>query len=138
MTDWPREIRHAARALTATPGFTAVAVLSLALAIGVNTAVLGVARAVLLAPLAVANPEELRLVYWSAEKGATGVNQINSSGQRNPRTGRDFGSNYSFPVFQGLRDTARKLGTDAFAFTFLRQASVAIEDQPIVAGGMLV
>jgi predicted permease len=138
MTDWPREIRHAARALTASPGFTAVAVLSLALAIGVNTAVLGVARAVLLAPLAVANPEELRVVYWSAEKGASGVNQINSSGQRNPRTGRDFGSNYSFPVFQGLRDTARKLGTDAFAFTFLRQASVAIEDQPIVAGGMLV
>jgi hypothetical protein len=70
MTDWRREIRHGVRALAASPGFTAVTVLSLALAIGVNTAVLAVARAVLLAPLAVANPAELRLVYWSAEKGA--------------------------------------------------------------------
>jgi predicted permease len=138
VADWLREIRHAVRALASSPGFTAVAVLSLALAIGVNTAVLGVARAVLLTPLAVAAPYELRLVYWSADNGAGGVNQINSSGQRDPRTGRDFGSNYSFPVFQALRDTARGLGTDAFAFTFLRQASVAIEDQPIVAGGMLV
>jgi predicted permease len=139
VTDRLREIRHAARVLASSPGFTAVAVLSLALAIGVNTAVLGVAQAVLLAPLAVDQPGQLRLVYWSSEKGAGGVNQINSSGVRDPRTGRDYGSNYNFPAFEALRDAARGLGTsDLFAFTFLRQASVTIEDQPIVAGGMLV
>src|SRR5688500_6319998 len=121
MTEWVREIRHGARALAASPGFTVVAVLSLALAIGVNTAVLGVARAVLLAPLAVGAPSELRLVYWSADKTTAGVNQITSSGLRDPRTGRDFGTNYSYPIFQALRETARGLGTDAFAFTFLRQ-----------------
>jgi putative ABC transport system permease protein len=138
MTDWLREIRHSARALGSSPGFAAVSVLSLALAIAVNTAVLGVGRAVLVAPLAVAAPDELRLVCWSPDKGTPGVNQINSSSQRDPRTGRDFGSNYSSPVFEAMRDAARARGTDAFAFTFLRQASVAIEDQPVVAGGMLV
>jgi ABC-type antimicrobial peptide transport system permease subunit len=40
MQDWRRETRHSVRGLIASPGFTIVAVLSLALAIGVNTTVL--------------------------------------------------------------------------------------------------
>jgi hypothetical protein len=59
---------------------TAVAIVSLALAIGVNTTVVGVARAVLLKPLPVGQPQELRLIYWRSDKGTGGVSQINSSG----------------------------------------------------------
>ncbi len=46
-----QDVRYSARLLLKSPGFTAVAVLSLALGIGVNTAVLAVARSILLAPL---------------------------------------------------------------------------------------
>jgi predicted permease len=136
MNDWAREMRQSARMLASSPGFTAVAILSLGLAIGVNTAVLAIGRAVLLQPLAVGAPDELRLVYWSSPQGTKGVSQFNSSSMRDPRSGKDFGSNYSFPVFQALQQTAEASGI--FGFTFLRQANIAIENQPLVAGGMLV
>jgi ABC-type antimicrobial peptide transport system permease subunit len=51
MSEWLQELRYAIRTLAKTPGFTLVAVLSLALGIGVNTAVLAVGRAVLFQPL---------------------------------------------------------------------------------------
>jgi predicted permease len=53
------DLRYAARALRATPAFTAVAVLSLGLGIGVNTAIFSLINAVMLRSLPVHRPEEL-------------------------------------------------------------------------------
>ena len=63
------DVRYAVRRLVRTPGFTAVAVLSLALGIGANTAVFSVINAVLLRGMPVADGHELVEVYSSSSDG---------------------------------------------------------------------
>lgn len=54
-----QDVRHAARTLLRSPGFTAVAVLSLALGIGANTAIFSVINTLMLRSLPVSRPEQL-------------------------------------------------------------------------------
>jgi hypothetical protein len=54
-----RDVRHAARTLARNPGFTAVAVLTLMIGIGANTAIFSVVNAVLLRPLNVVNADRI-------------------------------------------------------------------------------
>ena len=63
MSTFLTDLRYAVRGLRRSPGFAVVAVLSLALGIGANTTIFSVASALLLRPLAVAQPERLARVY---------------------------------------------------------------------------
>ncbi len=65
-----QDIRYGARALRKSPGFTAVAVISLALGIGVNLSIFEFIDAALFKPLPVDHPERLVSLYHRPVQGA--------------------------------------------------------------------
>ncbi len=62
-----QDVRYALRGMRRAPGFTAAAILTLALAMGATTAIFSVIRAVLFAPLPYAQPQR-RVMIWSRWK----------------------------------------------------------------------
>src|SRR6266852_763594 len=64
MTSFGQDVRYGLRMLWKNPGFTAVAVLTLALGIGANSALFSVVNGVLFNPLPFPNPNELAAVYF--------------------------------------------------------------------------
>src|SRR5688572_7878918 len=76
-----RDLRYGARILSKNPVFTTVAVISLALGIGANTAVFSVINAVLLRSLPFKDPESLVLVWGDArnQDRLRGRNQLSAT-----------------------------------------------------------
>src|SRR5499433_872345 len=66
LESWLADVRYALRWLARSPGFTFVAVISLAIGIGFNTALFTVVDALLFKPLPVAAPDRLVDIFTSA------------------------------------------------------------------------
>jgi predicted permease len=131
------DLRHVLRGLRKSPGFTAVAVLSLALGIGANMAMFGVVKTLLLTPLSVDTPEELALVGWTRQ-GELGISGYGTTSYPDPATGIRYNSSLSSPLFRALQESA-PAGVQLFSFTFLRGVAVSLAGQPaLLAGGALV
>src|SRR5580704_10431190 len=64
MGTFSQDFKYGVRMLVKNPGFALVAVLTLALGIGANTAIFSVVNVLILNPLPFANPQQLVAVYW--------------------------------------------------------------------------
>ncbi|HKW61977.1 MAG TPA: ABC transporter permease [Candidatus Acidoferrum sp.] len=115
-----QDVRYASRSLRKSPLFTVVAVLTLALGIGANTAIFSLMDQVLLQLLPVKHPEQLVLV---AERGT--------------RFGGSWGDNdISYPMYRDFRD-----GNQVFSGMFCRfptSVSLGYGDRTERVGGELV
>src|SRR5262249_42927406 len=72
LADSVRDVRHAGRLLRRNPGFTLVAILTLALGIGANTAIFSLIDALVLRRLPVRDPQQLLFFGSTAASGSTG------------------------------------------------------------------
>ena len=107
-------LRYAIRLLLNTPGLTAVAVLSLALGIGANTALFSVVDALLLRMLPVKDPERLVSRRPTAPREFRPGNYTGNS-SRDPLTGQRRMTLFPYQSFQRMREQPSAL-SDIFAF----------------------
>ena len=98
-----RDLRYAIRVLLARPGFSAVAILTLALGIGANTAIFTVVNAVLLRPLPFHDPSRLMLIV---ERNGPFLSTLTTSWQNYADWRDQAGSFESFGAFRNLDDDA--------------------------------
>ena len=112
-----QDIRYGLRMLRNSPGFAAVAVLTLALGIGANTAIFSLINAVMLRSLPVEKPSEMVLLRWSAHREPR-ITGYMSSGDciNNLRVAANpTGCSFSEPMFREIRNSNQFSGVAAFA-----------------------
>ena len=130
-----QDLRYGFRMLLKQKGLTAVALLSLALGIGANTALFSIVDAMLLKMLPVKEPERL-VLFRSVAPPEFSVGSYNGSSNNDPVTGLRNRTSFAYQSYQRLREQQGPL-SDVFAFGGV-QLNINADGQADVAKGQAV
>jgi predicted permease len=129
-----QDVRYSLRILRKSWGFTSMAAISLALAIGANTTIFSVMKRLLLDRLEVPHAEQLRLLHWHGDKHTAVSNMWGITD--NVAEGIAAAS-FSYPAFEQLRRDNHVL-EDLFAFKNVGTMNATIDGNAQILQGELV
>jgi predicted permease len=123
------DLRMAFRQLVKSPVFSIVALLSLAVGIGANTAIFSLVNDFLLRSLPVRNPDELVLLRNINGPGGRMSRAGENNGSIDPVTGREASTSFSLLAFERMRAQPSALSA-LFAFAPFSQVNILVDGQP--------
>jgi len=135
-TIW-QDVKYSFRMLVKSPGFTIVAVISLAVGIGANTVIFSAINGVLLNSLPVRNPDELRVIGWTGTN-ISSIRGMTSDSFGRTESGQGYRLSFPYPVYRDFAEKAEGL-SDLFAFSYFEDGmTVSADGVAVVAHGLMV
>ncbi|PYV45330.1 MAG: hypothetical protein DMG06_02655, partial [Acidobacteria bacterium] len=130
------DLRYGFQMLAKNLGFTAVAVLSLALGIGANTAIFSLINAVMLKMLPVKQPEHLVLLNWAAQAWPAMIPSLRGTISRD-KSGRVISTSFTYRTFEEIH-TSNNVLSGMCAFAGAGRLNLVVNGQPGLAESELV
>jgi predicted permease len=132
LTGLRQDIAFGWRMMRKTPAVTLAAILSLALGIGANVAIVSLMYTVLWRQLPVPEPEQLSFLNWSTAKRTEGLYRMASGSMRRQSEGGTRADFFSYSAVAKVNAAIRGKA-DLASYTFPSDASLVYQSRPLVA-----